>query len=251
MSVPGSTLALNESMTIPDQQLREDFWRSHYDALGKSGTSWLDYSNDRVQAQSFGLVFEAADGVTDRRCLDLGCGMGQLCRAVSAFGAKSVLGVDVSSAIIARNAEAWPGIQWVVGSVSDSASYASEGPFDRVFAIEVLQYIDVVPAIESMWQHVAPGGRLIAVVPNGQCPIVEQASQRFEGHYVAPAGDELVQVLSALPEASAWGIRGMSFQENQEIAPYGVSEWTQSPTFSEPPNRWQFVVQRQLECEPS
>src|SRR5262245_48526809 len=44
------------------------YWESHYRDLFARGTSWLDYSNERVQLETFGLSLDASGGVTGRRC---------------------------------------------------------------------------------------------------------------------------------------------------------------------------------------
>jgi len=44
--------------------------------VSESQTPWLDYSNDRVQAQSLSLAIEAAGPIKGKLVFDLGCGWG-------------------------------------------------------------------------------------------------------------------------------------------------------------------------------
>jgi 2-polyprenyl-3-methyl-5-hydroxy-6-metoxy-1,4-benzoquinol methylase len=158
------------------QELRQR-WREHYTGVFAAGDEWLDASNDRVQDQTFGVCLEAADRVSGKRCLDLGCGWGGFSRVLAARGAQ-VTAVD--SANVAR--EVHPGIEWREEDLLDDAVIDSLAEFERVFMIEVLQYLSR-DRIASIWAHVAGGGRLVGVVPNGECPIVTRTVERFDGLY--------------------------------------------------------------------
>ena len=52
---------------------QEKFWRRYYEAMHfaeeDKPSPWLDLSNERVQAQHFGLALEATGPVHGRRCL--------------------------------------------------------------------------------------------------------------------------------------------------------------------------------------
>jgi hypothetical protein len=89
------------------------------------------------------------------------------------------------------------------------------------------------------------GGRLICVVPNGDCPIVRNTSARFSGLYAAPSPDELLTGIKRLAHVECSALRGMTFQSDQRIDPYRVSEWDESPRCANPSNRLQFVVVKQ------
>jgi sugar transferase EpsL len=65
---------------------QRNFWSSYYGEVFEQQKPWLDYSNARVQAQTFGLA--AAGPVDGAACLDVGCGWGQLARALVALGAR-------------------------------------------------------------------------------------------------------------------------------------------------------------------
>jgi SAM-dependent methyltransferase len=231
---------------------REVFWADYYDQLSQHPDPWLDYSNERVQAQTFGVVLSALGPVVGRRCLDVGCGFGQLGRALEAIGASQVTGIDVTAQFIERLRGQHPSIRWEVGTLDNRAFCSSLGSFDRIALVEVLQYVPVEPTLREAWDLLAPGGRLVAVVPNRECPIVARAMQRFPGKYLPPTPNELASVGEAVCAvgAGSWALQGMSFAEDQTLSPYATSIWTRAPAFATPPNRLLFAAIRATEPGP-
>jgi SAM-dependent methyltransferase len=233
--------------------VREAFWADYYEQLSQHAEPWLDYSNERVQAQTFGVVLSALGPVVGRRCLDVGCGFGQLARALEAIGASQVTGIDVTAKFIERLRAQHPSIRWDVGTFDNFAFYSSLGRFDRISLVEVLQFVPVETTLRQAWDLLAPGGRLVAVVPNRECPIVARAMQRFPGKYLPPTLSELAAVGEALCSGAAgnWGLRAMSFAEDQTLSPYAVSNWRRVPAFAPTPNRLVFAASRAPELSPS
>jgi SAM-dependent methyltransferase len=219
----------------------EAFWRQHYEALASHGPRWLDYSNERTQAQSFSLALDAAGPLDGRDVLDLGCGHGQLSLASHGLGARSVTGVDLASGCIERNSRLYPEVQWIA---SPLLSMQTEETYDLVFSIEVLQYLAFPEALVRFWSLVRPGGRLIIIVPNRDCPIVERAMIRFGGRFLPPSVEGLRAALPNLPELAWWRMRGLFFLPDQSVSPYGPGSWTTEPDWTTPPNRLQLAVQR-------
>jgi len=72
-----------------------------------------------------------------------------------------------------------------------------------------------------------PGGRLICVVPNGDCPIVRNTSARFSGLYAAPSPDELLTGIKRLAHVESSAIRGRTFSPTSAsipiVSPSGMS----------------------------
>lgn len=225
---------------------REAFWADYYQQLSRHAEPWLDYSNERVQAQTFGLVLAALGPVVGRRCLDVGCGFGQLARALEAIGAGQVTGIDVTPKFIERLRQEHPSVRWEVATFDDPSFRSSLGPLDRISLVEVLQYIPVAETLRQAWELLAPGGRLAAVVPNRECPIVGRAMERFPGKYLPPTPGELASIGEALCAggAGSWALSGMTFAEDQTLNPYAVSQWTRQPRFTTPPNRLVFAAVR-------
>ena len=76
-----------------DQQAK---WAEYYRKLhSASPNPWLDLSNEAVQAQTFAVAIEAAGAIGERRCLDIGCGYGQLSTCLHGLRASEVVGVDI------------------------------------------------------------------------------------------------------------------------------------------------------------
>jgi trans-aconitate 2-methyltransferase len=99
------------------------------------------------------------------RVLDLGCGPGELTRALhERLGARETLGVDSSPAMLEKAAaHAGGGLRFQAGD----AGRFDGGPWDLVFSNAALQW---VPDHEALWPRlaalVAPGGQLAVQVPN-------------------------------------------------------------------------------------
>jgi 2-polyprenyl-3-methyl-5-hydroxy-6-metoxy-1,4-benzoquinol methylase len=216
------------------------FWSNHYEQVFATSDEWLDFSNERVQNQTFGVCLEAAATVQGRRCLDLGCGRGQFSRVLLGCGG-IVTAVDATET--ARVPV--PGIEWREGNLLDEDTLASLPKFERVFMLEVLQYLPL-DTIARVWAHVEPGGRLVGVIPNSECPIVQKTVERFQGRYLPQSPESLLGALGALPDLALAAMRGLTFGDSQEITPYRLSSWysTSPDDLPVPPNRLQFVAIR-------
>jgi SAM-dependent methyltransferase len=224
---------------------RDVYWASYYGQVVAEGTPWLDHSNSRVQAQNFATSLEGAGSLLGSRCLDVGCGWGQLTRLAADMGARQAVGMDIVPDLVEELRLRHPEQSWVCGSPDDRHVLASLGGFDVVFAIEVLQYVPFVDAVRVLWDAVLPGGRLVVLVPNGACPIVQRTQERFEHKYESPEVEDIERAIAVLPDVAASGIRSMAFGVDQSIAPYTVSPWGEPMRQEAVPNRLQFVVVRE------
>jgi 2-polyprenyl-3-methyl-5-hydroxy-6-metoxy-1,4-benzoquinol methylase len=231
---------------------RRDYWEKHYAAVAQHGTPWLDYSNERVQLESLGLALAASGNIIGQRCLDAGCGRGQLACALADFGASAVVAFDMVEALVAENRRNRPEIRWECRNLNDAPQIESLGTFDRIYAMEVLQYVPVRQTVEFLYSRLNPGGRIIAMVPNADCPIVQNSFARFEGQYVGASVADLAEVAAGLPELETWGSLGLTFSADQRIAPYEFSPFTQSSAdWQSPPNRLLWVALRRAISESS
>jgi SAM-dependent methyltransferase len=113
--------------------------------------------------------------------LDLACGEGHYSRLLRERGARRVLGVDVSAAMIglARGREApGSGIEYLVSDVQDLPAL---GPFDVACAAYLLHYARDVAELERLCAAIArqlsPGGRLVAINENP-----DQPEERYAGY---------------------------------------------------------------------
>jgi trans-aconitate methyltransferase len=103
--------------------------------------------------------------------LDLGCGTGQLTRAL-APRAGAVLGVDPEPAMLAqaRHATAEPNVSWLLGADSDVGALLSlfgPGRFAAVTVAQALHWMDHERLFADVRPLLRPGGG-VAVVTNGE-----------------------------------------------------------------------------------
>jgi 2-polyprenyl-3-methyl-5-hydroxy-6-metoxy-1,4-benzoquinol methylase len=223
---------------------QEQYWSTYYADVVKTGNRWLDYSNDRVQAQTFGLTLEAAGSVGDKRCLDVGCGWGHFCRVLAALGASTVTGVDVVPEVIAHHEREYPDIRWICGSVHDPHVARRLEDCDIAFLTEVLQYVPFPSAIRAVWSRVRPGGRLVGMVPNAGCSIVSKTRARLGDSYAPLAIGDLEAELRGLTDVEHVAFRALSFALDQRLVPYDVSTWRTGGGWDVEPNRIQFVAMK-------
>lgn len=223
------------------------YWVEYFEQVCKDGPAWIDYSNERVQLQTFGAVLEVVDSLLGRRVLDIGCGRGALCRLTQVLGANDITGIDLASEALASLGSRFAGVDWRAGDFTEPDFRAELGTFDVIFSLESMQYLPVPECFDWIFAMLAPGGRFVAMIPYEHCPIVERTKQRFDGKYMPPSLDAIVAWALTNPEVSL-ACRGLTFQEDQRIAPYASSTWitdpATAPTWSTPPNRIQLVLQR-------
>ena len=222
----------------------EASWVDYYQKVYATDNTWLDYSNAHVQGQTFGIALEAAGPISGKRCLDVGCGRGQLSLALAALQAKEVVGVDIIADSINACRIRHPHVRWEIGTPENEEFCQSLGQFDLLFCIELLQRVSWRKTLRSLWDRVSPGGRVVVVVPNKNNPIVQKTIARFAGTYVAPNPAELSELVLELPEVDCWAFRGMDFQEDQRIVPYVTSPWVNSSSSDITSNRLVIAIQR-------
>ncbi len=100
------------------------------------------------------------DSFTDRVILDAGCGKGRHVSLAAEFGARSVVGVDLSEAVAAayQNARNLPNVHILQ---ADLYCLPFRDPFDLAYSIGVLHHLpDPKQGFLSLVRHVKPGGRI-------------------------------------------------------------------------------------------
>jgi SAM-dependent methyltransferase len=224
---------------------QREFWEHYYQDVYAAENTWLDYSNDRVQVQTFGIAIEAAGPVAGRRCLDVGCGRGQFSLCLSALQASEVVAIDIFTENIHTLRDRHANVRWEVGSPEDPAFCRVLGEFDIIFLLEVIQCVGLDRALPNMWRQLRPGGRIVAVVPNKDNSIVQKTVSRFEGTFLPPSPVDIAAAVASLPDVECWACRGMDFQQDQRLVPYAVSPWTAKDDWEHAPNRLAFVIQKQ------
>lgn len=133
---------------------------------GRRGYDRLKVLARRWQESTRALLDEVGDG-PGMRCLDLGCGAGdvtlELANRVGPLG--HVVGVDFDEAQLdLTRAEARErGVTNVHFQSGDVTDFDDSPTYDVVYSRNVIQHLShPVEAIRRMWDHVQPGGVLIA-----------------------------------------------------------------------------------------
>ena len=105
-----------------------------------------------------GLV-DFLDPQSGERILDVGCGTGHLSWQIAERGAL-VTGLDADAAMVAQARINYPKVSFLL---TDAASFTLPEPVDAVFSNAALHWVkDAEGAVASMWNALAPGGRLVA-----------------------------------------------------------------------------------------
>lgn len=121
-------------------------------------------------------LFDLAGDVHGLSVLDLPCGDGTYSRAFARRGAASVLGIDLSGAMVerARSIERQEplGISYRVG---DAAGLGTVGAFDMVVACYLFNYAhtagELLAFARTVRANLKPGGRLIGINDNPRTPL--------------------------------------------------------------------------------
>ncbi len=133
--------------------------------LHKLNPARVDWIADTLALSLPGV---AQNGLKGLKILDIGCGAGLLCEALSRLGA-SVTAIDPSIANIeiARNHAAKSGLEIQYQAVTAEAVAADGARFDVVCALEVVEHVvDPATFIATACELVRPGGLLFAATLN-------------------------------------------------------------------------------------
>ncbi|HUQ40471.1 MAG TPA: methyltransferase domain-containing protein [Acidimicrobiales bacterium] len=176
--------------------------------------TWDPQQYHRFQAERrapFEDLLALVRPITGGPAVDLGCGTGELTRAVlDATGAASVVGIDNSAAMLTEaEAFAGGGVSFREGDIGTFPG-STDGTFDLVIANAALQWVPDHRAVLRRWTRaLAPGGQLAVQVPAN----ADHASHRLSAQVAAgepflsafgPAGPPPDPVLDVLvPEAYA------------------------------------------------
>lgn len=149
---------------------------SNYAELYPSGgSSSATHPLPVIEAHQMWLALTDPDiDVRGKRILDLACGNGYSTGQFLSWGAASVTGVDISSAMIEearREAESRDlpveRLRYVVGDASDESLEIEGAPFDIVTASWLLNYAKDVPSMSKMWnfisRHLKLGGVFVGL----------------------------------------------------------------------------------------
>ncbi|OVE85403.1 class I SAM-dependent methyltransferase [Natronolimnobius baerhuensis] len=138
-----------------------------------------DYRNDHSFVYEYGAdVLALLDPHNDERILDLGCGTGELTRAISSEAA-DVVGVDTSPEMLETARESDPECSFVC---MDARELSFETHFDAVFSNAMLHWIldaDQNQVLQNVHDVLASGGRFVGEMGgNGNVAAITNAVER-------------------------------------------------------------------------
>jgi SAM-dependent methyltransferase len=163
----------------PDVQPAQSLYDQHASSWTRDTPSSLsDYTARPV-------VFDLCGDVKGQRILDLGCGEGYCARHLQRRGAGSILGIDVSSGMIAaaeaEEKRAPLGIRYRHGDATQ-LSDLKEGAFDLVIAVFLFNYLTndhMAACMKEVARVLRPSGRFIFSVPHPAFPFMRVAEPPF------------------------------------------------------------------------
>ncbi|MFJ3906494.1 class I SAM-dependent methyltransferase [Streptomyces sp. NPDC090025] len=145
---------------------------------------------------------------------DLGCGPGHVAAWLAGRGAGTVVGVDLSPAMVALGRESYPEVEFRTGNLLRLP--ARDGEFDAAVALYSLIHLgpgELLPALTEIRRVLRPGGRLLVSFHIGsETHHLDQwwgHSVDIDFHYLEPAA-----VADALRAA------GFRIEAELERAPY-------------------------------
>lgn len=122
--------------------------------------------NPALYQQKHAFVYEYGkellallDGKAHERILDIGCGTGQLTKALAESGA-TLIGLDQSADMIATAKKNYPEIEFLV---ADAAEFSFDDPFDAIFSNAALHWVTRADdAVGCIGKALRRGGRFVA-----------------------------------------------------------------------------------------
>jgi 2-polyprenyl-3-methyl-5-hydroxy-6-metoxy-1,4-benzoquinol methylase len=168
----------------------------------------------------------AQAGDRPMRVLDAGTGFGQYAYFVArTFPAAQVRAVDVKHEYLERArtfVDQTPQADQVDWAIDDLTDLQSEGPFDLILAVDVMEHI---PEDETVFEHfervLRPGGHVIINTPSdrGGSDVQDEDDESFIGEHVRE-GYGRAELAGKLRAAGLEPVRGL-----YTYGPYGSAAW--------------------------
>ncbi|KAK2765187.1 hypothetical protein FQN54_008886 [Arachnomyces sp. PD_36] len=134
---------------------------------------WAQYNDFRqlpIASVEEATVRANIGDISQLRVLDLACGTGFYSRKLLEWGAREVVGVDISQAMVDDANQRSKGDNRIQFQVGDCTKPLDLGKFDIVLAGWLLNYSANEEEHLEMWRNISnnlkPGGRCLGVVPN-------------------------------------------------------------------------------------
>ncbi len=126
--------------------------------------------------------------------LDIGCGSGQFLYFLRERGFERATGIDLDRAQVEVGRSL--GLNAICSSIEDFLA-DDGGGYGLVAMLDILEHFtreELYPLLESVTAHLAPGGRLIASVPNADSPHAARAIYADITHEVAFSPTSLTEL---------------------------------------------------------
>lgn len=234
------------------------FWARHFAQLatttGGRHRQDSDHSQTPLAVQTYAYVVEACGEIRGKHVLDCGFGTGELARILDLLGG-AVDAIDLVHHRIPRLREATPSVYWNNADLANWTLPPAATKYDLIVACEVLQYVDFDRVVANLVDALDNGGRLMIVIPNADCPTVQEVSKRFGNRYEGISGRGVQQRFSRYAGQLRVAMRGIRFRQTESPVPYESSGWRKielshpSPLGigrgrATPPNRLQLVISK-------
>ncbi len=157
--------------------------RSFYDAQANNWARREPNSLSDFTARP--VIFEMCGSISGLEVIDLGAGEGYCSREMKARGAASVVGVEISSEMVAQaraqeEAGNRLGIEYMVGDITDIP--AEDARYDLALAVFVFNYLSMEQsrkALHEIHRVLKPGGRLVVSFPHPCFPFMRAPERPF------------------------------------------------------------------------
>jgi toxoflavin synthase len=155
------------------------------DQFSPAAQNWREVEEFPVRHHvEFPTVFKVLGQVDGLDVLDVGCGSGLYCELAAERGARRIIGMDSSSAMLTeaeqRTQKYGERVKYVH---TDVTNLPVVGQFDIALAMFVLPYIPARDALDQTLLRIAeqlkPGGRFLAAIPNSRF----DASRPYDDRY--------------------------------------------------------------------
>jgi SAM-dependent methyltransferase len=197
-----------------------EYNRDIYDRIWRQMSDFIRYNPGARHRRRF--VYELLERCRFDTLLDVGCGNAELLRMIDhRWPGRRLAGVDISSAVVAENERASPGMSFYARNIEREDL---PGGFDVVVCSEVLEHLDdPAAAMTRLAKAVKPGGHVIITVPTGKV----WPTERHFGHTRHPEPGDLTRWAGesglVVDELLSWG-----------FPMYAATKWMQNvvPGFS-------------------
>jgi 2-polyprenyl-3-methyl-5-hydroxy-6-metoxy-1,4-benzoquinol methylase len=109
----------------------------------------------------------------ESRCLDLGCGHGNILHALRTLGFQRLEGVDLSAEQVTIASKEFPQVEQM--SLTEKLQSAPPASYDLITLFDVIEHLtksEILDLFELLVSRLAPNGIVIIHCPNGDSPFI-------------------------------------------------------------------------------